>query len=236
MTEQHPSRDHRDATGADPEAINASAAYAMYSVFSTNSALPSIDTAEVEAAVNSAQVEVRGWYDVGGFRADADLMVWTLADNPAALQAGYHALRQTQLGRHLTPVWSVMALHRPSEFNRAHVPSCFNGFAPRPWLCVYPFVRSYDWYQLDSEHRSKMLYEHSVAGREFPEVVASTLASFALNDYEWILAFEADELHSLTDVMRRAREVEARLYVREETPFYTGSRVALSEWAARQPH
>jgi chlorite dismutase len=80
-----------------------------------------------------------------------------------------------------------------------------------------------------------MLREHGMAGREYPEVVASTLAAFALGDYEWLLAFESDELHSLVDAMRHQRGVEARLHVREETPFFTGPRVELSEWIGRQP-
>ena len=237
MTTKHPGRDERDEADVDLEAINAMPLYAMYSVFATASPLPG-DTDALAAAADdlaTTGVTVRGWYDVGGFRADADLMVWTLANDPADLQAGYHALRRSALGDYLEPVWSVMAVHRPAEFNRLHVPSCFAGFAPRPWLTVYPFVRSYDWYYLDNEHRSKMLYEHGVAGREFPDVVASTLSSFALGDYEWILAFEADELHRLTDAMRHQRGVEARLHVREETPFFTGPRVELSEWIGRQP-
>lgn len=234
---KHPGRDERDETDVDLEAINATPLYAMYSVFATASPLPSDDDTLVaaETEVEATGVKVRGFYDVGGFRADADLMVWMLANDPETLQAGYHALRRSALGDYLEPVWSVMAMHRPSEFNRSHVPSCFAGFAPRPWLTVYPFVRSYDWYYLDAEHRSKMLYEHGIAGREFPEVVALTLSAFALGDYEWILAFEADELHSLTDAMRHQRGVEARLHVREETPFFTGPRVELGEWIGRQP-
>ncbi|HJE50858.1 MAG TPA: chlorite dismutase family protein [Tessaracoccus flavescens] len=233
---KHPGRDERDETDVDLEAINAMPLYAMYSVFATAAPLPrELDADAVAAALDGTGVTVRGFYDVGGFRADADLMVWMLANDPAALQAGYHALRQSELGDYLEPVWSVMAVHRPAEFNRTHVPSCFAGFAPRPWLTVYPFVRSYDWYYLDNDKRSKMLYEHGVAGREFPDVVASTLSSFALGDYEWILAFEADELHRLTDAMRHQRGVEARLHVREETPFFTGPRVELTEWIGRQP-
>ena len=237
MTTKHPGRDERDETDVDLEAINAMPLYAMYSVFATASPLPS-DTAALAAAqqeVEATGVRVRGFYDVGGFRADADLMVWTLANDAESLQAAYHALRRSALGDYLEPVWSVVAVHRPAEFNRLHVPSCFAGFAPRPWLTVYPFVRSYDWYYLDNEHRSKMLYEHGMAGREYPDVVASTLSSFALGDYEWILAFEADELHRLTDAMRHQRGVEARLHVREETPFFTGPRVELTEWIERQP-
>lgn len=234
---KHPGRDERDETDVDLEAINSMPLFAMYSVFATATSLPGDESFDdAERSLLDTGVTVRGFYDVGGFRADADLMVWTLANDPATLQAGYHALRSGSLGEYLSPVWSVMAVHRPAEFNRTHVPSCFAGFAPRPWLTVYPFVRSYDWYYLDNEHRSKMLYEHGVAGRQYPDVVASTLSSFALGDYEWILAFEADELVRLTDAMRHQRGVEARLHVREETPFFTGPRVELSEWIARQPH
>ncbi|NLE18822.1 MAG: chlorite dismutase family protein, partial [Propioniciclava sp.] len=56
-----------------------------------------------------------------------------------------------------------------------------------------------------------------------------------LGDYEWLLAFEADELHRLTDAMRAQRAVEARLHVREETPFFTGPRVELADWVETQP-
>ena len=233
---KHPGRDERDQTDVDLEAINASSLYAMYCVFATAAPLPRDGAlTEVEDAVAATGVTVRGFYDIGGFRADADLMVWLLADDAAKLQAAYHAIRRSELGASLEPVWSNVGVHRPSEFNRTHVPSCFAGFAPRPWLTVYPFVRSYDWYYLDEEHRSKMLREHGMAGREYPEVVASTLAAFALGDYEWLLAFESDELHSLVDAMRHQRGVEARLHVREETPFFTGPRVELSEWIGRQP-
>lgn len=234
---KHPSRDERDEQNVDYKAINRESHYAMYSVFAT--AMPLHETEglaeDLQKAIEATGVTVRGYYDVGGFRADADLMIWTLSDDPKKLQAAYHAVRQSELGAVLEPVWSVMAVHRPAEFNRAHVPSCFLGMAPRPWLTVYPFVRSYDWYYLDDAKRSKMLREHGAAGREYPDVLASTLSAFALGDYEWILAFEADELHRLTDAMRHQRGVEARLHVREETPFFTGPLVELSEWIERQP-
>lgn len=235
---KHPGRDERDQATANIEEINKTSHYAMYSVFSLSAPLPENSEEELlrlQQDLADTGAQVRGFYDLGGFRAEADLMIWMLNDDPSVLQHAYHVIRASTLGEFLDPVWSVMAVHRPAEFNRAHVPSCFAGFAPRPWLCVYPFVRSLDWYNMDAEKRAKMLVEHGKAGREYPEVIASTLSAFALGDYEWILAFETDELHSLTDVMRHQRGVEARLYVREETPFYTGPLVSLSEWISRQP-
>ncbi len=191
---KHPGRDERDATDVDLEAINAMPLYAMYSVFATASPLPS-DTDALAAAQHELEatgVTVRGCYDIGGFRADADLMVWTLANDPETLQAGYHALRRSALGDYLEPVWSVMAMHRPSEFNRTHVPSCFAGFAPRPWLTVYPFVQLRlvlpgCGAPLEDAVRARHRGAGVPGGRRVDAVGVRP------GDYEWILAFEADE-------------------------------------------
>src|SRR5690606_25446627 len=107
-----------------------------------------------------------------------------------------------------------------------------SGEEPKAYLCVYPFVRSYDWYVLPDEERRAMLREHGQMARPYPDVRANTVASFALGDYEWILAFEADELHRIVDLMRDLRKSKARLHVREEVPFYTGRRRDLAEIAA----
>ena len=187
---------------------------------------------EVEALVADlagADVVVRGVYDVAGLRADADFMVWWHAESPDALQEAYSRLRRTELGRSLMPVWSVMALHRPAEFNKSHVPAFVAGEEPGKYLCLYPFVRSVDWYLLPDEERRQMLADHGKAARGYADVRANTVPSFALGDYEWMLAFEAPELHRIVDLMRDLRATEARRHVREEVPFFTGPRVPVTE-------
>jgi peroxiredoxin len=72
-------------------------------------------------------------------------------------------------------------------------------------------------------------------GREYADVRANTVASFALGDYEWILAFECDELHRIVDLMRHLRGSAARRHVREEIPFYTGPLVQPADLIARLP-
>ena len=165
---------------------------------------------------------VRGVYDVQGLRADADFMIWWHAETSDALQNAYAEFRRTGLGRRCDGVWSQMALHRPAEFNKSHVPAFLADEEPRRYVCVYPFVRSLDWYVLPDEERRAMLAEHGKMARGFADVRANTVAAFALGDYEWMLAFEADELHRIVDLMRHLRASRARLHVREETPFYTG--------------
>jgi hydrogen peroxide-dependent heme synthase len=219
-----------------PRDINETIRYTMWSVFRrTNLEPPPTQAAEevidaIEAATSGKDLIIRGWYDVGGLRADADLMVWWHASSSEALQAAYQALRRSSLGRSgLQPVWSVMALHRPAEFNKGHVPAFMSDEEPKNHLCVYPFVRSYEWYLLPEEERRAMLVEHGMLARPYPDVRANTVSSFALGDYEWILAFEADELHRIVDLMRALRAAEARRHTREEVPFYTGRRRDLAD-------
>jgi chlorite dismutase len=180
-------------------------------------------------------VVVRGLYELSGLRADADLLVWWHAEHVEQLQDAYQRLRRTSFGRRLDPVWSQVALHRPAEFNKSHVPAFLADEEPRAYVCVYPFVRSYEWYLLGDEERRALLAEHGQMARGYPDVRANTVASFALGDYEWILAFEADELHRIVDLMRHLRASRARLHVRKEVPFYTGPRVTPADLVQRLP-
>jgi chlorite dismutase len=152
-----------------------------------------------------------------------------------AVQDAYQRFRSTRLGRSLEPVWSQVALHRPAEFNKSHIPAFLAGEEPRAYVCVYPFVRSYEWYLMPEPERRALLAEHGQMGRGYPDVRANTVASFALGDYEWILAFEADELHRIVDLMRELRASGARRHVREEIPFYTGPRMTPAELVRRLP-
>lgn len=213
----------------------------MWSVFRTRDQLgPEREAMAAEVRdlldqLDAKQVTTRGSYDVTGFRADADYMFWWVAPSPDDLQEAYGRFRRTAWGRRSEPVWSAVALHRPAEFNKGHIPAFLAGEEPRAYVCVYPFVRSYEWYLLDLAERRDMLAEHGMMARDYPDVRANTVSAFALGDYEWMLCFEADELHRIVDLMRHLRGAQARRHTRLEVPFYTGSRKPVAELLAAQP-
>lgn len=212
----------------NPEEVNARANFSLHMVFKQTAPFSEADAAALEQAVAATGVEVRGWYDVAGFRADADLMAWVLSDSAESCQAAYREVLKT--GK-FEQVWTAMCRHLPAEFNPNHLPACFGGFGARKYLAVYPFVRSWDWYYLPSNKRAAILREHGENGREFKDIPVSTLAAFALGDWEWTVSLEGDDLERIMGVLRKQREAEARLYVRIDTPFYTGPRVELADWA-----
>ncbi len=234
---------HEGTAGQTPQKpkareLNDLVRYTMWSVFrvTDRSTLElgghgnvAAEVSELLEQVAGKGVVTRGCYDVQGLRADADFMIWWVAPTPDDLQDTYAQFRRTRLGRCSEAVWSVMALHRPAEFNKSHIPAFMAEEEPRAYVSVYPFVRSYEWYLLDPAERRQMLAQHGMMAREYPDVRANTVACFSLNDYEWILAFEADELHRIVDLMRHLRGADARRHTRVEIPFYTGRRKPVRE-------
>jgi peroxiredoxin len=211
--------------------INETIRYTVWTVFARTADLtstPEVAAKDLQQWVDGLEeqgITVRGIYDVSGLRDDADLMVWLHGATAEGLQEALREFRRTAVGTSTSMVWSGMAMHRPAEFNRGHVPAFMAGKDPAEWLCVYPFVRSYEWYLLPEEERRQLLMEHGMKGRDYVDVLSNTVASFALGDYEWILALESPVLHDLVDMMRDMRYTGARRHVREEIPFYTGRRI-----------
>ena len=224
--------------------LNEVTRYALWSVFKVREDLPASDDARADLAAEvetlfeelaKDDVVVRGVYDVAGFRPDADFMFWLHADTSDALQDAYQRFRRTKFGRLTEPVWSQMALHRPAEFNRSHLPAFLADERSHDYAAVYPFIRSYEWYLLEDAERRRLLAEHGAMARDYPDVRANTVPAFALGDYEWMLAFEADDLSRIVDLMRHLRGSETRRHVREEVPFYTGRRVEVAELIQQLP-
>ncbi|SDC95629.1 hydrogen peroxide-dependent heme synthase [Rhodococcus tukisamuensis] len=227
----------------DYDKLNSTLRYAMFSVFQVQPGVLDEDrTKAIEdakaffASFDETDVIVRGIYDVSGLRADADFMIWYHAERLEDLQKLYADFRRTtDLGQASDPVWSNACLHRPAEFNKSHLPAFVAGEEPGDYICVYPFVRSYEWYLLPDAERRKMLADHGKEARDYPDVRANTVPAFALGDYEWLLAFEAPAMDRIVDLMRDLRATEARMHVREETPFFSGPRVSVEQLIAALP-
>ena len=203
--------------------------YALYPCFQATSGFRDLDVddaaQDVENLVKAWEdVTVRGVYSTKGFRSDTDLMLWLVGPTPDAVQDALVAFGRTDAGRALELRWSFMGVVKPAEFTADHAPAFVKGDPPKRYACVYPFVRTPEWYLLPRDERAAMLREHGEVGREFPDVLANTTSAFGINDWEWILAFEADELDRIVDCIRRLRTAEARRFTKEEVPFVTGIR------------
>ncbi|MEA2446933.1 MAG: hydrogen peroxide-dependent heme synthase [Actinomycetota bacterium] len=175
------------------------------------------------------RVTVRGTYSTTGLDARTDLMFWWVADSVEDIQDLHVAFKRTALGRATEQVHAFLGVVRPAEFAKDHLPAFVKGEDPKKFLTVYPFVRTPEWYLLDPRERGTLLRDHGEAGREFPDVLANTTSAFGIGDYEWILAFEADGMDRIVDLIRRLRATEARRYTKVEIPFVSGIRKSVED-------
>ena len=210
--------------------------YASYPVFKIDrDRLTGVDAEvaakEVAALIESYEpkVHTRGTYTTEAFSAAADLMFWFVAENIDDVEKLLIELRRTQFGQALVPVENFLGVTMPAEFARDHQPAFVKGEPPKKYICVYPFVRTPEWYLLEPAERGGLLREHGEAGREFPEVLANTTSAFGLGDYEWILCFEAESPARIVELIRRLRATEARRYTKVEIPFFSGIRKEISD-------
>jgi len=205
--------------------------YASYPVFTVDrDKLVDVDrdlvTKELSTLLENFEprVHTRGVYTTAAFTARADLMFWWVAESVDDIEELLTELKRTRLGRALTQVEAFLGVTQAAEFARDHQPAFIKGEDPRKYICVYPFVRTPEWYLLDPKDRGSLLREHGEAGREFPDVLANTTSAFGLGDYEWILCFEAEAPVRIVELIRRLRATEARRYTKVEIPFVSGIR------------
>src|SRR5207302_23310 len=75
---------------------------------------------------------------------------------------------------------------------------------------VYPFTKSSDWYLLGKEARQGIMNEHMRVGHEHPEVRQLLANSFGVDDMDFLVAYETDDLPAFGDLVRALRGTDSR--------------------------
>ncbi len=184
------------------------------------------------AEEHSGQILLR-CFSLMGLRADADFMLWRIGYDLEAFENMTAALLNSGLGKYLTVTYSYFALSRRSVYVGEHTPGFENRTHIIPgegeYLFVYPFVKTREWYRLPMEERQRMMNEHMQIGRKHYPVKNNTGYCFGIDDYEFILSFEAESPEKFQDLMMELRESEASSYTELDTPIFTCRRRTLTE-------
>ncbi len=166
-------------------------------------------------------------YQVYPTRGDVDLLLWSAlpADEPAAPGQFFSAFSQAThpMRPYLEPGATLWGLTRPSPYARRGSDRAIDAVDGDrlPYLVVYPFVKTADWYLKDREERQGMMNEHIRIGRQYDDVRQMLLYSFGLQDQEFVVVYEMEDLTRFSDLVRDLRETEARAYTQRDTPLWT---------------
>jgi chlorite dismutase len=179
----------------------------------------------LEAVEEHSQDMLLRSFSLMGLRSDADFMLWRIGYDLDAFERMTSALMNTGLGNYLTITYSYFAISRQSIYVGEHTPGFQNRRYIVPgegeYLFVYPFVKSRAWYRLPLEERQRMMDEHMQIGRKHYPVKNNTAYCFGIDDYEFILSFEAESPEKFQELMMDLRESEASSYTELDTPIFT---------------
>jgi chlorite dismutase len=158
-------------------------------------------------------------FSLVGTRGDADLMLVAEAENLDRLHEFHVVLAQSGLMKWATQPYSFLGMRKGSEYSDEQrlVPRPFRG----RYLFVYPFVKTRAWYALDPDERWRIMQEHIEVGRGYPGVDNHTTYCFGLDDQEFVVAFDTDDVGAFLDLVQRLRTTEASSFTLRDTPSFT---------------
>lgn len=165
-------------------------------------------------------------FSLYGLRSDCDFMIWQATENVEDLRLLSSQIRRSALGPYLRESYAFLSMTKRSIYvgknaRGAHDPRLVIIPDDRKYLFVYPFVKTRAWYALPMEDRKRMMNEHIRVGLTYPSVTLNTTYSYGLDDQEFVVAFETDEIADFLDLVQQLRETEASMYTLRDTPMFT---------------
>lgn len=170
-------------------------------------------------------------YSTIGLRAEGDILLWRMAEAPEQLEATAAQLLSAGIGQWLSPAVSLLGMTRTSQYVKKPTPqeqSLFTGERSQ-YLIVYPFTKTTDWYLSPAEERQKVMNQHMKIGHKYPQVRQLLAYSFGLDDQDFVVAYETDDLPGFSDLVRDLRGSESRRATVRDTPILLGIHRPLGE-------
>ncbi len=159
--------------------------------------------------------------------AKADMLVWCAleADDACNASTFFEKLaKATTPYRHLIrSVDSFWGFTRPSQYTKTRSAQEIDPFAETRarYLVMYPFAKTAEWYLMSRESRQGMMNEHIRIGKQYEDIKQLLLYSFGLQDQEFVVVYETDDLPRFSDLVNELRDTEARRYTLRDTPVTT---------------
>ena len=162
-------------------------------------------------------------YSTLGLKVGADLMLWRIAGSLDELQEMLAQMLNTGLGRYLELTHSLFGLTRPSTYTRRRTTQeqAVDEQERLRYLTVYPFSKTTEWYLMSKEARQGMMNVHMRVGHEYAKVRQVLLYATGLDDQEFVVAYETDDLYSYQGLLIALRSTEARRYTLKDQPIFT---------------
>jgi len=173
-------------------------------------------------------------YSLVGTRADADILLWIVAEDLERIRELEARLAATRWWAYSTRPYGYLAARRRSPYLGEHahegseqVRSEAGPVGDKAYVVVYPMTKKRSWYALPHEERARIMGKHFEVGHRYPDIRIHTGYSFGIDDQEFVVAFEVDDVRRFLALVADLRETEASSYTERETPIFVGATMPL---------
>lgn len=174
----------------------------------------------VEELKNERKV-VTNTYATLGLKKDTRILLWMHADTIEEIQNFLNKLMHTKLGEYLVITHTLFGMTRQTQYSdksTVHLKSQRKG---EKYLVIYPFVKTKEWYQLPFEKRRNMMGGHVMVGKKYPQIEQVLLYSYGIDDSEFIVSYEMEDLAAFQSLVMDLRSDSVRAYTQSDTPIFT---------------
>lgn len=157
-----------------------------------------------------------------------DVIIWSAlaVDDPTTTARFFegHAQATNPHRLYVRPLDTLWGYTRPSQYTKTRSTQEIDPFdaTRRRYLVVYPFVKTTAWYLLGRESRQGMMNEHIRIGKQYEDISQLLLYSFGVQDQEFVVVYELDDLPRFSDLVNELRSTDGRDYTLRDTPVHTG--------------
>ncbi len=163
------------------------------------------------------------WYTYAtlGLKTNTTMMLWFQSETIDAIQLFLNKLVHTKLGEHLVITYTLFGMTRPTQYSDKSTRHLHTERKGGKYLVIYPFTKTTEWYMLDFETRRKLMGGHVMIGKKYPQIEQVLLYSYGIDDSEFIVSYEMDDLSAFQSLVMELRSNKVREYTLKDTPIFT---------------
>lgn len=160
-------------------------------------------------------------YATLGLKTNTRIMIWFQAETIDAIQIFLNKLMHTKLGEHLEITYTLCGLTRQTQYSDKSTRHLHTERKGGKYLTIYPFTKKQEWYELDFDTRRKLMGGHVMIGKKYPQIEQVLLYSYGIDDSEFIVSYEMDDLEAWQSLVMELRSDKVRGYTLSDTPIFT---------------
>lgn len=160
-------------------------------------------------------------YTTLGLKVNTNILIWFQADSIESIQNLLNKLMHTGLGQHMRITHTLFGMTRPTQYHKDATGHLETERKGGKYLVIYPFTKNIEWYKIDFEGRRNLMWGHVQIGKKHPTIEQQLLYSYGIDDSEFIVSYEMDELSEFQTLVMELRSDKVRAFTLKDTPIYT---------------